>query len=92
MANSFITEITPTGFAGRFEHNGATGNWNANGQKILNNISGDMPGYGSFEANRYDGQNWNYNPHFTDPTKAADLIDNMTAIVAGVQQDLNGVD
>ena len=42
----------PTGFNGRFSHDGATGNWNATGQKVLNNVSGNMPGYGSYEASR----------------------------------------
>jgi len=89
MANSVITKINPTGFSGEFDYEGATGSWNSTGTKILQNINGSKEGYGSFDANRWDGENWNYNPHFTDPTKAADLISLMTGAIEAVQEELS---
>lgn len=86
--NSVITKLNPTGFNGEFAYQGATGTFNADGNKTLNNIQGSKEGYGSFDANRWDGQNWNYNPHFTDPTKAADLITIMMGSIESVQAEL----
>ena len=92
MVNSVITEINPTGFNGKFEYQGATGTWSASGDKTLQNIQGNKEGYGSFDANRRggpEGNQWSYNPHFTDPTKAAELVDLMTGAIAAIQAELS---
>lgn len=89
--NNVITDLSATNWNGQFNYQGATGSFSADGQKILNNINGQKDGVGSFDANRWDGQNWNYNPHFSDPTKAAELVDLMTGAIAAIQAEL-GVD
>lgn len=91
MENSVITEIAPTGFGGKFNYEGATGTFTTDGQKSLREISGSKEGYGSFDANTWtnpEGQ-WTYNPHFTDPTKAADLITIMMDSIEAVEADLS---
>lgn len=91
MANSVITELNPTGFNGQFNYQGAVGSFNTDGQKNLQSLNGSKEGYGSFDANRWggmDGANWNYNPHFSDPEKAADLIAIMTGAIAAVEAEL----
>ena len=91
MANSVITKLNPTGFNGEFNYQGATGTFNTDGQKTLNSINGNKEGYGSFDANRWggpEGTNWNYNPHFTDITKAAELISLMTGSIEAVEAEL----
>ena len=91
MANSVITKLNPTGFNGEFSYNGATGSFSTDGNKNLNSINGNKDGYGSFDANRWggpEGNVWNYSPHFTDPTKAADLISLMTGAIDAVEEEL----
>ena len=91
MANSVITKLNPTGFNGEFNFNGAAGSFSTDGQKTLNSINGSKEGYGSFDANRWggpEGNQWSYNPHFTDPAKAADLIALMTGSIEAVEAEL----
>ena len=91
MATSVITKLNPTGFNGEFNYQGATGSFNTDGQKTLNSINGAKEGYGSFDANRWGGPDgeWSYNPHFTDITKAADLIALMTGSIEAVEAELS---
>ena len=91
MANSVITKLNPTGFNGEFDYQGATGSFNTDGQKTLNSINGAKEGYGSFDANRWGGPEgeWSYNPHFTDITRAADLIALMTGSIEAVEAELS---
>jgi hypothetical protein len=92
MANSVITKLNPTGFNGEFNYQGATGSFSTDGQKYLTAIQGNKEGYGSFDANRWggpEGDQWSYNPHFTDPTKAADLIALMTGSIEAVEAELS---
>jgi len=89
MANSVITKINPTGFNGEFDYEGAAGSFNTDGNKVLMSISGSKEGLGSFDANKWGGpDSWNYNPHFSDPTKAADLIELMTGAIEAVETEL----
>ena len=88
MANSVITKLNPTGFNGEFNYQGATGSFSTSGEKVLQAISGEKEDYGSFDANRWGQENWNYNPHFTDPTKAADLIALMTGAIEAIGSEL----
>lgn len=89
MANTnVITALNATNYNGRFDYQGTVGSFNANGQKILQNINGSKEGYGSFEAYRSE-EGFEYNPHFSDPTKAADLIATMIAAIEAVQNELN---
>ena len=87
---SVITKLNATNYAGEFAYEGATGTFSADGNKTLQNIQGAKEGYGSFDANRWGGpeSQWQYNPHFTDPTKAADLISLMMGSIAGVEEEL----
>lgn len=91
MANSVITKLNPTGFYGEFDFEGAVGSFSTDGQKTLNSINGNKEGYGSFDANRWGGPEgaWSYNPHFTDITKAAELIALMTGSIEAVEAELS---
>ena len=91
MANSVITKLNPTGFNGEFDFEGAVGSFNTTGNKVLQSINGAKEGYGSFDANRWggiDGEEWSYNPHFSDPEKAAALIALMTGAIGAVEAEL----
>ena len=91
MANSVITKLNPTGFNGEFNYQDAVGTFNTTGNKVLQSINGSKEGYGSFDANRWggiDGDEWNYNPHFSDPEKAEILISLMTGAIAAVEAEL----
>lgn len=85
-----ITELNATNYNGRFEYQTATGSFNADGQRKLSNINGSAEGLGSFDANRYGDGQWNYNPHFQDPTKASALIALMTGAINSIQAELDG--
>ena len=91
MANSVITKLNPTGFNGEFNYQEATGSFSTDGQKNLTAIQGGKEGYGSFDANRWGGPEgeWSYNPHFTDITKAAELIALMTGSIEAVENELS---
>lgn len=89
--SNVITKLNPTGFNGEFDYNGAIGSFSTDGQKNLNSINGSKEGYGSFDASRWggmEGDQWQYNPHFSDVTKAADLIALMTGAIAAVEEEL----
>lgn len=88
MANDkVITALNATNWNGQFNYEGCTGNFNADGNKALQNINGNKEGYGSFDAYRM-GEGWNYNPHFSDITKAAELIALMTGSINAVEGEL----
>lgn len=92
MANSVITKLNPTGFNGEFNYQDAVGTFNTTGEKVLQSIQGSKEGYGSFDANRWggpEGNQWNYSPHFTDITKAAELIALMTGSIEAVEAELS---
>lgn len=91
MANSVITKLNPTGFNGEFNYQDAVGTFNTTGEKVLQSINGSKEGYGSFDASRWGGMEgeWSYNPHFTDLTKAADLIALMTGSIEAVEAELS---
>ena len=91
MANSVITKLNPTNFVGEFTYDGMTGSFNTNGQKVLMSINGSKAGIGSFEANHWDdpeGSEWNYSPHFSDLTKAADLVALMSGAISAIEEEL----
>jgi hypothetical protein len=91
MANSVITKLNPTGFNGEFNYQDAVGTFNTTGEKVLQSINGSKEGYGSFDANRWGGpeSQWSYNPHFSDITKAAELISLMTGSIEAVEAELS---
>ena len=88
---SVITELNATGYNGQFNYQDAVGSFSTDGQKNLQTINGSKEGYGSFDANRWGGPEgqWSYNPHFSDITKAADLIALMTGSIEAVEEELN---
>ena len=85
--NSVITWMNASGYNGRFDYNGAIGSFNADGEKHLMNLNGSKEGYGTFDAYG-NGNNWTYNPHFTDPSRASDLIALMTGAIAAIREEL----
>lgn len=87
MAEKVITSLNATSYNGTFAFDGCIGNFNADGNKTLNSINGNKEGIGSFDAYRM-GEGWQYNPHFTDITKAADLIALMTGSINAVEEEL----
>lgn len=89
MEFQVITQFDATGYAGQFSFNGATGSFSADSGKNLTDIYGSKEGYGSFDAHRMGDSDFNYNPHFSDITKAADLISLMTGSIAAIQQELD---
>lgn len=88
MANSVITSLNATGYNGQFTYEGASGSFNTDGQKNLANINGNKEGVGSFDAYRM-GDAWQYNPHFSDITKATELVTLMTGAITAVQAELD---
>lgn len=89
MANDkVITALNATNWNGQFSYNGASGSFNADGQKKLQNINGSKDGVGSFDAYSNGMESWQYNPHFSDITKAAELVELMTGAIAAVQAEL----
>lgn len=88
MANEkVITSLNATNWNGQFSYNGASGSFNADQSRKLTNINGSKEGVGSFDAYGYE-DNWQYNPHFSDITKAAELVELMTGAIAAVQAEL----
>lgn len=84
--NKIITELNPTNYAGKF----AEGQFNADQQKRIVNINGNREGVGSFDAYRMGDNQFNYNFHLTDISKAAELATWAAGIVAGIQSELDG--
>lgn len=87
MAEKVITSLNATNWNGQFNYEGCTGNFNADGNKTIQNINGNKEGYGSFEVSKM-GDTYQYNPHFSDITKAADLIALMTGAISAVEAEL----
>lgn len=83
--NKIITELNPTNYAGKF----AEGQFNADQNKKLSNINGNNPTIGSFDAYRMGDNQFNYNFHLTDISKAAELATWAAGIVAGIQSELD---
>ena len=81
---AIITELNATNWAGKF----AEGAFNANQQKKIMNIHGEKEDIGSFEAYR-SGDQMNYDLHFSDPSKAAELASWASGIVEGIQAELD---
>lgn len=87
MANSVITSLNATNYQGSFSFDGGSGSFNTDGNKTLQAINGSKEGYGSFDAYKM-GDTYQYNPHFSDITKAADLIAIMTGAISAVEAEL----
>ena len=85
MANTIITELNPTNFAGKF----AEGTFNADGNKKLQNIQGTKENVGSFDAYRMMEEQFNYNFHLSDISKAAELATWAAGLVEGIQSELD---
>lgn len=83
-----ITSLNATNWNGQFNYEGCTGNFNADGNKMLNSINGNKEGIGFFEASKMMGDEWEYRPRFSDITKAADLIAFMTGAISAVEAEL----
>lgn len=82
-----ITSLNATNYQGSFSFDGATGNFNTDGNKTLQSINGSKEGLGSFDAYRM-GDTFQYNPHFSDITKASDLIALMTGSINAIEDEL----
>ena len=82
-----ITSLNATNWNGQFNYEGCIGTFNADGNKTLQNINGNKEGIGSFDAYKM-GDGWQYNPHFSDITKAADLIAFMTGAINAIEDEL----
>lgn len=87
MANSVITTLNATSWNGQYEYDGCVGSFDANSDKVIQNINGNKEGLGSFDANRF-GDTFNYNPHFSDLSKAGELIALMTDAISAVEEEL----
>lgn len=89
MANDkVITALNATNWNGQFNYEGCTGNFNADGNKTLQNINGNKEGIGSFDAYKMGETEWSHNLHFSDLTKAADLIAFMTGAINAIEDEL----
>ncbi len=82
-----ITSLNATNWNGQFNYEGCIGTFNADGNKAIQDINGNKEGIGSFDAHKM-GDGWQYNPHFSDITKAADLIAIMTDTISAVEAEL----
>lgn len=82
-----ITSLNATNYQGSFSFDGGSGSFNTDGNKTLQNINGNKEGIGSFDAYKM-GEGFQYNPHFSDVTKAADLISLMTGAISAVEAEL----
>ena len=82
-----ITSLNATNYQGSFSFDGANGNFNTDGNKVLQSINGSKEGLGSFDAYRM-GDTFQYNPHFSDISKAADLIAIMTGAINAIEDEL----
>lgn len=84
-----ITELNATNYVGRFAYEGATGNFNCNGQKKIQNISGNKDGIGSFDAYRMGAEDFSYNLHPASLEQAGALATIAGGSVAAVQEELD---
>jgi hypothetical protein len=86
MAN-LITEISATGYRGKFAAEGFTGTFAANSAKVLTTISGARDGLGSFDAYKEEEDQFSYNLHPVSLDKAGEL-----ATLAGTVVDAVGAE
>lgn len=82
-----ITSLNATNYQGSFSFDGANGNFNTDGNKVLQSINGSKEGLGSFDAYRM-GDTFQYNPHFSDISKASELIALMTGSINAIEDEL----
>lgn len=90
MANKTIKNLSVIGYNAEFEYAGATGTFSASGEKKVTQINGFKEGVGNFDANRI-GDAMHYNPHFSDPSKAADLVAVMTGAIEAIETELAAI-
>lgn len=85
-----ITSLNATNYQGSFSFDGGSGSFNTDGNKVLQSINGSKEGLGSFDANSV-GDAMHYNPHFSDPSKAADLVAVMTGAIEAIETELAAI-
>lgn len=85
-----ITSLNATNYQGSFSFDGGSGSFNTDGNKVLQSINGSKEGLGSFDAYRM-GDAMHYNPHFSDPSKAADLVAVMTGAIEAIETELAAI-
>ena len=83
-----ITSLNATNYQGSFSFDGGSGSFNTDGNKTLQSINGSKEGLGSFDAYKMGETEWSHNLHFSDITKAADLIALMTGAISAVEAEL----
>ncbi len=82
-----ITSLNATNYQGSFSFDGGSGSFNPDGNKPLQSINGSKEGLGSFDAYRM-GDTFQYNPHFSDISKASELIALMTGSINAIEDEL----
>lgn len=82
-----ITSLNATNYQGSFSFDGGSGSFNTDANKVLQSINGSKEGLGSFDAYRM-GDTFQYNPHFSDITKASELIALMTGSINAIEDEL----
>ena len=82
-----ITSLNATNYQGSFSFDGGSGSFNTDANKVLQNINGAKEGLGSFDAYRM-GDTFQYNPHFSDISKASELIALMTGSINAIEDEL----
>ena len=82
-----ITSLNATNYQGSFSFDGGSGSFNTDGNKTLQSINGSKEGLGSFDAYRM-GDTFQYNPHFSDISKASELIALMTGSINAIEDEL----
>lgn len=83
-----ITSLNATNSQGSFSFGGGSGSFNTDGNKTLQSINGSKEGLGSFDAYKMGETEWSHNLHFSDITKAADLIALMTGAINAIEDEL----
>lgn len=84
-----ITELNATNYTGRFAYEGTTGNFNCDGSKKIQNISGNKENVGSFDAYRMGMEEFSYNLHPASLDQAGALATIAGGAVAAVQEELD---
>ena len=83
-----ITSLNATNYQGSFSFDGGSGSFNTDGNKTLQSIYGSKEGLGSFDAYKMGETEGSHNLHFSDLTKAADLIAFMTGAINAIEDEL----
>lgn len=83
-----ITSLNATNYQGSFSFDGGSGSFNTDANQALQNINGAKEGLGSFDAYKMGETEWSHNLHFSDITKAADLIAFMTGAINAIEDEL----